>query len=176
MTPQSVENPKSAVSISQWFIQNNLDSPANTNEGNTKLQKLLFFAWLIHYHEHETPLFDDDFYAFPNGPVVETVRQEYKFRYQSLKEQTLPEYTNDELATFTLVKDIFGDSDAEELIEISHNSPAWSKYNTESIQERLGCNDSQRPKIPRSAPKTDLKKELKMIRNVLFVHRNPNMD
>ena len=45
---------------------------------NLKLQKLLYYtqAWFLAIHE--TPLFPEDFYAWPSGPVEPTVYEEFK--------------------------------------------------------------------------------------------------
>ncbi|MCQ2070885.1 MAG: DUF4065 domain-containing protein [archaeon] len=43
-----------------------------------KIQKLLYFAWIEYYKVYGESLFDDRFYAWRYGPVVESVYQEYK--------------------------------------------------------------------------------------------------
>jgi uncharacterized phage-associated protein len=165
MTSHSAENIKNAVSISQWFIQQGLDSPQNTTEGNTKLQKLLFFSWLIHFQKFSKSLFEDEFFAFTNGPVVETVRK----NYYTMPAAEIPQYSSEELETLRLTKEIFGNADVEELVQLSHNSPAWQKYYKKSIQ----CNtDGSEFKNKTVIPKEEFEEELLMIQTVLYVHEN----
>ena len=35
--------------VAKWFMQKGLDNPSNTNKGNMKLQKLLFFFTINFY-------------------------------------------------------------------------------------------------------------------------------
>lgn len=158
---------KSALEIGQYFIGKS-DLP-NSWAGNTKLQKLLFFSWLIHFYNFKESLFEDDFFAFENGPVVENVRKSYKNDYFTLKNKPLPKYSEKEMETLILTNEIFGDSTSDELIEISHKSPIWDKYFKKSIvssSEENVIYDAEYSKIP----KEELQEELRMIENVLHVY------
>jgi len=137
---------KSAIDISKWFVNRGLDNPADNLNGNIKLQKLLFFSWLIHYKKFGESLFNDDFYAFQKGLVIETVRCAYRDNYSSLKLSGADEsidsesfesklysefgiqFTEKEMVTLKLTESLFGDATADELVKLSHNSPVWSKY------------------------------------------------
>jgi len=162
---------KSALEIGQYFIEKT--NLSNSLESNTKLQKLLFFSWLIHFFNYKESLFEDDFFAFEYGPVVENVRKSYKNDYFDLKNKSLPEYSERETETLMLTKNIFGDSDCDELVKISHKSPVWEKYFKNSIE-----NDSDGNVIrcmgKAKIPKEELEEEVRMIENVLSVYKYQN--
>ncbi|WNY29299.1 hypothetical protein MmiEs2_15250 [Methanimicrococcus stummii] len=159
---------KSALEIGQYFIEKS--DLSNSWEGNTKLQKLLFFSWLIHYYKFQKSLFNDDFFAFENGPVVENVRKSYKVNYFDLKNKLLPEYSKEEYDTLTLTNEIFGDSDCDELIELSHRSPIWEKYFKNSIKSDSKENTIYYCTGISKIPREELQEELRMIENVLYVY------
>ena len=74
-----MQSPSSAASIGNFFLQlgRKEDSPID----QMKLQKLLFYAhaWYLAYNSK--PLFDEDFEAWPWGPVVSDIyRQTKNFR------------------------------------------------------------------------------------------------
>ncbi|MDV0446657.1 hypothetical protein MsAg5_05070 [Methanosarcinaceae archaeon Ag5] len=153
---------KSAIDIGKWFVSQKLDTPQNTLDGNIKLQKLLFFAQLIHLKRNNTLLFEECFLAFTNGPVVESVRLSYKENYDLFGTECV--YDDTELESLILTNEIFGDSEAIELVEISHHSPAWRKYYEKSIQ------GNYHDKCLSLIPYSDFQKEMEMIDNVLFAH------
>ena len=159
---------KAASEIFQWFMKRGLDDPTNSKIGHTKIQKLLFLAWLIHFQKFEKSLFSDDFFAFPNGEVAIPAYYEYKDNYTKLSQKPLPEFDTEELETLRLTEEIFGDASYEELIALGHNSPAWQKYISQSAQEHDINPYAPRPRIP----KEELTEELTMIETVLFAYEN----
>ncbi|MDR2943706.1 MAG: SocA family protein [Methanosarcinales archaeon] len=161
---------KTATEISKWFIINRSELKNPSLEGSIKLQKLLFFAWLIHFRRHGEALFDDDFFAFAKGPVVETVRKNYNTDFSKFLIPSNSKYTNEEIDSLMLCNEIFGDSTAEELVDLSHNSPAWSKYFTQSLQGS-SC-DGFKSKDLSKIKKSDFDEEFDMIDTVLYVHEN----
>ncbi|MCL2141907.1 MAG: Panacea domain-containing protein [Methanimicrococcus sp.] len=161
----SSTEPYSAIEISKWFIQEGLDKSCSKKDGNIKVQKLLFFSWLIHFQKFGKSLFDDDFSAFPKGPVVESVRKSY----YDLSADSVPAFSENIIETLNLTKDIFGDTDVNELIDLSHRSPAWQKYSKISLQKNAGGSKFNYDPI---IPKTELDEEIRMIGNVLYVQEN----
>jgi len=159
---------RTAGDIGSWFIGRGLDHPADTLDGNTKLQKLLFFSWLIHKSKFDKSLFEDDFFAFPNGPVVESARFDYRYNYSSISRVSVPDFTDEEQETLRLTEVIFGSLGAAKLAELSHNSTAWKKYNDVFIKEQRCDPKARKPKIP----KDELEEELLMIRTVLYAYEN----
>ena len=59
-----------AIDAAKWFVNQNCDMPRNTFDGNMKLQKMLFFAQLIHLARTGELLFEDPILAFKQGSVV----------------------------------------------------------------------------------------------------------
>ena len=117
--------------IAKWFIAQNLDKPANTKEGNIKIQKLLFFSQLIYMCKNNGKLmYKEKFNAFENGMVLEKVRKEYLNSYSELKieSQDELELPTDIIEALKLTKEIFGKCSAEELSEMSHEFDCWQKY------------------------------------------------
>ena len=66
----------SAAALANFFIQRSLDTKVSIT--NMHLQKMVFFAHAIYFHERHVPLFSDVVTAWQHGPVVESL-------YHSLK-------------------------------------------------------------------------------------------
>ncbi|WNY23535.1 hypothetical protein MmiHf6_08440 [Methanimicrococcus hongohii] len=164
---------KPASQIAKWFVQN--FDLTNDFCDQVKLQKLLFFSWLIHKSKFDESLFDDMFYAFENGPVVKTIYPYlcYDSLFSSFKDEPLDEtkFSENEKETLNTAYEIFHKMDWEELVEISHESPAWIKFYNDSLIFEDGVfkgYHSEKAQIP----KEELKTELQMIENVLYVYEN----
>jgi len=160
---------KTATEIAMWFIQKHPDLKTQSKEGAVKLQKLLFFTWLIHFSKYGESLFDDDFFAFERGPVVDTVRQKYNSNFQQFLERDI-NYSDEETVSLNLSSDIFGNSTAKELEEISHRSPMWNKYYKKSLVGS-SCGEFKDKHLSK-IPKSELDEELDMIETVMYVHEN----
>ena len=130
-----------------------------TNErplSNISLQKLLYFAQGIHLANRDgNPLFEEDFYAWRFGPVVESVYHEFKsFGNNSIAPEFfappfysktsfdkkyasfLTELEKDHRICLDVTYNAFGHFSPFELVNISHqkNSP-WEKvYNEKHNQ------------------------------------------
>ena len=120
-----------AIDAAKWFIKQGYDTPFNTFDGNMKLQKLLYFAQLIHLARTGRLLFNDKVYAFKNGSVVENVRQYYKNSYVLLVEEANAledlKFNESEMETLVTTAEIFGDINAKELSVINHLRISWQK-------------------------------------------------
>ena len=80
------------IEIAEWFMKQGISGLDNTQDGNTKMQKLLFFSQLIYMcKNNENTMFDDEFLAFKNGMVLNDVRMQYRNRYNTLKEKSKEE-------------------------------------------------------------------------------------
>ncbi len=91
-------------------------------EGNVKLNKYLFLSQVVYLAKYGKKLFEDDFIAYDNGPVIEKIRNLYvrlKGRNNHINLQTKifldKIYLSLENAT------------TQELIEISHEDPEWQR-------------------------------------------------
>jgi uncharacterized phage-associated protein len=127
----SEEMPTEAMKVAKWFLQEKLDSPRNTYDGNMKLQKLLYFSQLIHLAKYDEVLFTDPICAYKNGSVVENVRLAYKNDIDSLVRDAFTASFEDLIKTqidaMELTKEIFGHLSAKELSELNHLHSAWKK-------------------------------------------------
>ena len=57
--------------VAKWFCSQGIIENLNSEEGNMKLQKLLFFAQLIYMAKHNgETMFEEKFNAFKNGMVL----------------------------------------------------------------------------------------------------------
>lgn len=130
-----------AIDVAKWFIKNKLDSPRNTYEGNMKLQKLLYFAQLIHVAKYDELLFDDEMRAYRDGSVINNVRLPYRDQhYRLIKESYEFEGFDNELVvdTLELTAEIFGDMTPKELSKLNHELDSWTiPYNESIVKEEI---------------------------------------
>ncbi|HBR27797.1 MAG TPA: hypothetical protein DD789_00010 [Firmicutes bacterium] len=130
--------------IAKWFICHNYDNPRNTLKGNKKLQKLLYFAQLIHLAKHNKTLFEDPIFAYKNGSVVEDIRLKYKRENGTFVNEAYQasfDLPPEALETLYLTETIFGDASVDELSELNHQHKGWeiaflrSKIRGEYVKE-----------------------------------------
>ena len=154
------------LDYTKWFLDNNLDNPRNTFKGNMKLQKLLFFAQLISLAKNDKLLFEDNFSAFENGMVIESVRKEYRDNLPELLKYQKNILSKDEIEILELTKNIYGSEDADSLSKMSHEFTYWKKYLDRSNNNNINYN-KQKGIIPNE----ELKKELEQIKDVLAAYQ-----
>lgn len=159
----------SPLEITKWFISQDLDKPKNKKEGNIKIQKLLFFSQLIYMAKNNgKTMFDEEFYAFEHGMVLENVRKTYQNYYKDISKQSKEQnmnFSEDIIETLILTKEIFGECSAKELSELSHEFDAWNTYYNNSIEKKFKIvwHNKEKSKVPYS----ELQKELYRIQKVL---------
>ena len=156
------------IAVAKWFINQNLDNPSNSRDGNMKLQKLLFFSQLIYMCQNNgKTMYNDEFNAFEHGMVLEDVRLEYQNNFRELynnskKDINLPE---DVEKALIITKEIFGNCSANELSDMSHQFKTWNKYFTRSMNKTGGYNKSKS-----KVPYRELKEELYKMQKVLSAY------
>lgn len=159
--------------VAKWFMQKGLDNPSNTNKGNMKLQKLLFFSQLIFMcRNNGNTMYDEKFSAFENGMVLEPIRQTYRNNYYELQNEAnkkiqIPPKVEE---TLIITNDIFGQCSADELSELSHQFEAWSKYLKQSIDS-----DNYHNKEKAIVPYEELEKELYKMNKVLQAYEQRDL-
>ncbi len=92
-------------------------------EGNARLNKYLFLAQVVYLAKYGKKLFNDDFVAYDNGPVVEEIMK--NFSLLSIDDTTvLPSDIKNYLDKiyFSLENATY-----DELIDITHEDPEWIK-------------------------------------------------
>jgi len=97
-------------------------------EGNVRLNKYLFLSQVVYLAKYEKKLFDDNFVAYDNGPVIKEIITEYPL-ISSSNENV--EISDDVKEFLDKIYDSLIDASYDELIEITHEDPEWirlSKY------------------------------------------------
>ncbi len=91
-------------------------------EGNIRLNKYLFLSQVVYMAKYEKKLFNDDFVAYVNGPVIKSIVNNYGQIVASNYDVKI----NEKDAVFlNKIYDVLKDASYEELIEISHEDPEW---------------------------------------------------
>lgn len=158
------------IKVALWFINQNLDNPANSRDGNMKLQKLLFFSQLIYMCQNKgKTMYKEEFNAFEHGMVLETVRLTYQNNYEMLcnNSNLADELPEDVEKALVLTKEIFGKCSANELSDMSHQFKAWNKFFTRSINKNGGY-DKNKSRVPYN----ELKEELYKMQKVLSAYES----
>lgn len=124
----------SAIDISKWFLaKNNAERKKNADEDEyegispLKMQKLLYYAQGIHLALNDSKLFEEPILAWPHGPVVNSVYQEYKNFINKPITATL---TKDDEAVLDSIEN---NQAAHESLELTYNNfaiyTAWQLRN-----------------------------------------------
>ena len=90
-------------------------------EGNARINKYLFLAQVVHLAKYNSKLFSDDFVAYDNGPVVESIMTSYG-RLTGHYDNNIDEVEKNFLDKIYLSLE---NATYEELIEITHEDPEW---------------------------------------------------
>lgn len=99
----------------------------NAYEGNIRLNKYLYFAQTVYLAKHGKLLFEDDFVAYDNGPVVKEIVENYPSMQATVsknKESILSEEIKKFLDKIYLSLE---KATCEELVEITHEDTAWKE-------------------------------------------------
>lgn len=113
--------------VAKWFIYHNPSLASGYIDENTKLNKLLYFSSLMYYCINEEILINEDFVAFPNGPVIQSVYRDY--RYHSLRK--MPETDNItginevQKQVLNIINFVYGEKDTASLVKESHEHSLW---------------------------------------------------
>ena len=94
-----------------------------------KLQKLMYYAQAWSLVWEEAPLFDEDFQAWANGPVLPSLYQTHRGMFEvdvSLVETGNALRLNDEQRdTVNRVVDFYGKRSAQQLSTLTHREQPW---------------------------------------------------
>jgi len=153
----------------KFFIKKGLETDKDTQDGNMKLQKLLFFANLVSLAERDTPLFSDEILAFDRGCVIEKVRLRHKNDFSGFiadSNNFNPDFSQDEYDVLNMTINIFGELSASELSDINHAFSFWSAAHKNS-QQSDGFKDKAKAVVSVDAMRSELDK----IRDVITAYR-----
>lgn len=111
------------------------------NINNLKLQKMMFFSYIEYYDKFHNELFEDNFQAWVYGPVLpELYYLFYKLldtnnSFQEIKDKEIKEVLNNVIKKY-------GDKNAFELVDLTHEHPAWK-----NARNGLSSNEPSNNKI-----------------------------
>ena len=120
-----------ADNAARWLLNSNdilYGGGAAENISNMKLQKLLYYAQGLHLALYDTPLFDDDIYAWEHGPVIPSIYKQYKANgANGISEFNSPDsgFTRDDEYALEATQDNFGQYSAWKLRNMTHEETPW---------------------------------------------------
>ena len=95
-------------------------------EGNIRLNKYLYFAQTVYLAKYGKLLFEDEFVAYDNGPVIKEIVENYPSMQANASKEPiiLPKDIENFLDKIYLSLE---NATCEELIEITHEDTAWKE-------------------------------------------------
>ncbi len=118
----------SVESIAKFFITVANEKDSGMPLGNTKLQKLLYYAQGFHLAITDEPLFKNDFKAWDYGPVIPEVYKQFNAKgRQGFEEAPDVEPLSSLEGFLQNVWDSFGKYSASTLSQRTHDEPPWQE-------------------------------------------------
>jgi len=125
-----------AKEVAKYFLLKDSDKKLfNTNlvefndrkayEGNIRLNKYLYFAQTVYLAKYGKLLFEDNFVAYDNGPVIKEIVENYPSMQTNTKEEII--LPNEIKSFLDKIYLSLKDASCEELIEITHEDTAWKE-------------------------------------------------
>lgn len=111
--------------VAKWFIFHNPELASGYIDENTKINKLLYFSNLMYYCINNKNLINEDFIAFPNGPVVFSVYRDYRYNGLNSLPQQIITPTEIQLKILNIINFIYGNASTDELVNESHTHSLW---------------------------------------------------
>ncbi|HNW49669.1 MAG TPA: DUF4065 domain-containing protein [Prolixibacteraceae bacterium] len=113
--------------IANKILQKGAQSDGGELISNLKLQKLLYYMQGFHLAVFDTPLFDDDIFAWQYGPVLPEVYYRYKANgnkgIEPVGEVIVLEEKEEKL--FDEVFSVYGEFSAIGLMNLTHEEDPW---------------------------------------------------
>lgn len=122
-----MSNALNSHEVAKWFIGNIPSLASGYLDENIKLNKLLYFSNLMYYCLEEKNLLNEEFVAFPKGPVLRSIYRDY--RYNGLG--TMPNQTcingidKKQKKVLDIISFVYGNKEADELVEETHQHSIW---------------------------------------------------
>ncbi len=115
--------------INRELFNNNIivKNDRKSYEGNVRLNKYLFLTQVVYIAKYGKELFDDDFVAYINGPVIKDIVNNFP-HIPRLKDEVniLPETK----VFLDKIYDSLKNASCEELIDITHEDPEWIRLSS----------------------------------------------
>jgi len=113
--------------VAKWFIYNNPELAYGYLDENVKLNKLLYFSNLMYYCVEKENLLDEEFIAFPKGPVVFSIYRDYRFKGLNAMpiSDDVRNLGSEQRQILNIISFVYGNKDANELIDETHRHSLW---------------------------------------------------
>lgn len=112
--------------LAKWFLSKNPQLCGGYIDENTKLNKLLYFSYLMHYAVTGRNLTDDKFEKWDNGPVSREIYREYRYNNLSKFSDTKVDIEDKNVLKFLeIVNFVYSNRTARELSEETHEHSIW---------------------------------------------------
>lgn len=115
-----------AKDLAKWFLSNNSSLINGYIDGNTKLNKLLYFSNLMYYSVLDKNLIEEDFERWDNGPVIKEIYKDYRYNGLcnkwncniKIKDKVVEQILR-------IINFVYGDMSAKRIADESHESSIW---------------------------------------------------
>lgn len=112
--------------LAKWFLSKNPQLRAGYIDENIKLNKLLYFSYLMYYAVTGRNLTDDKFEKWDNGPVSREIYKEYRYHNLSgFSDAKVDIEDKDVLEFLEIVNFVYSNKTARELSEETHEHSIW---------------------------------------------------
>ncbi|RRD93992.1 DUF4065 domain-containing protein [Clostridiales bacterium COT073_COT-073] len=112
--------------LAEWFLSKNPQLCGGYIDENTKLNKLLYFSYLMHYAVTGRNLTDDKFEKWDNGPVSREIYKKYRYNNLSRFSDTKVDIEDKDVLEFLeIVNFVYSNKTARELSEETHEHSIW---------------------------------------------------
>ena len=106
-----------------------INNSRKSYEGNIRLNKYLFLAQVVYLAKYGKKLFSDNFVAYDNGPVIQSIISEYPLMSSRDDKVIL----SDDVKVFLdKIYESLENASVEELIDITHEDPEWIRLSNKT--------------------------------------------
>ena len=98
-------------------------------EGNARLNKYLFLSQVVYLAKYEKKLFNDNFVAYDNGPVIKDIIDSYGILIETKDGVELKQTEKEFLDKIYIALE---NATYDELIEITHEDPEWIRLSKDT--------------------------------------------
>lgn len=124
-----------AKKVTKWFIRKNPYLSSGFIDENTKINKLLYFSNLFSYAVLGEKMIEDEFVAFPNGPVVYDIYRDYRYNGLNSFPQSDIKVNEKYEKLLEIVNFVYGNRQKDDLVNISHSHNLWK-----DVEQRIPHN------------------------------------
>lgn len=112
--------------LAKWFLSKNPELRGGYVDENTKLNKLLYFTYLMYYAVTDSNLTEDTFEKWDNGPVSREIYREYRYNNLSKFSDGNVDIKDKNILKFLgIVNFVYANKTARELSEETYGHRTW---------------------------------------------------